>query len=87
MLFHKECCGCCLDRTTVTLITAHLILTQGADMPFHITDWNVGTKTLTKSKDGLCMVVVMKRKITSEMMARQVPRLTSCGSGSIGEPV
>ena len=38
-------------------------------MPFHITDWNVGTKTLTKSKDGLCMVVVMKRKITSEMMA------------------
>ena len=44
-----------LDKTTVTLIPNQLIMTQGADMPiFHITDWNLGSKTLKKSgKSGL----------------------------------
>ena len=38
-----------LDITTVTLIPDQLIMTQGADMPiFHITDWNLGPKTLSK---------------------------------------
>ena len=66
-----------LDKTTVTLIPNQLIMTQGADMPiFHITDWNLGSKTLKKSgKSGLCMLVVMKRKITSEIMTTYFPSL------------
>ena len=65
-----------LDITTVTLIPDQLIMTQGADMPiFHITDWNLGPKTLKKGKHGLRMVVVMKRKITSEMMTTYFPSL------------
>ena len=66
-----------LDKTTVTLIPNQLIMTQGADMPiFHITDWNLGSKTLKKSgKSGLRMLVVMKRKITSEIMTTYFPSL------------
>ena len=65
-----------LDSTTVTLIPDKLVMTQGADMPiFHITDWNLVTKTLTKGKNGLRMFVVMKRKITSEMMTTYFPSL------------
>ena len=66
-----------LDKTTVTLIPNQLIMTQGADMPiFHITDWNLGSKTLKKSgKSGLRMLIVMKRKITSEIMTTYFPSL------------
>ena len=42
---------------------------------FHITDWNLGPKTIKKGKHGLRMVVVMKRKITSEMMTSYFPSL------------
>ena len=63
-----------LDMTAVNLIPDQLIITQGADMPiFHITDWNLAAKTFKKGKNGLCMVVVMKRKITSEMMTTYFP--------------
>ena len=65
-----------LDMTTVTLIPNQLIMTQGEDMPiFQITDWNLGTKSFKKGKNGLRMVVVMKRKITSEMMTTYFPSL------------
>ena len=58
-----------LDLTTVTLIPDQLIMTQIADMPiFRITDWNLGSKTFKKGKHGLQMVVVMKRKITSDII-------------------
>ena len=65
-----------LDFTTVTLIPDKLIMTQAVDMPiFHITKWNLENKTFEKGKHGLCMVVVMKRKITSEMMTTYFPTL------------
>ena len=66
-----------LDMTTVTLIPDHLEMTQGTDMPiFYITDWNLGTKSFKKgSKHGLRMFIVMKRKITSEMMTTYFPTL------------
>ena len=42
---------------------------------FRITDWNLGPKTFRNGKDGLRMVVVMKRKITSEMMTTYFPTI------------
>ena len=65
-----------LDMTTVTLIPDHLEMTQEADMSiFHIATWNLGTKTFKKGKHGLRMFIVMKRKITSEMMTTYFPTL------------
>ena len=65
-----------LDMTAVTLVADQLIMTQGSDMPiFRITDWNMGAKTFKKGKKGLRMVVVMKRKITSEMMTTYFPTI------------
>ena len=65
-----------LDITTVTLIPNQLIMTQGADMPiFRITDWNLASKTFKKGKQGLRLVIVMKRKITSEMMTTYFPTI------------
>merc|ERR1712130_303986 len=42
---------------------------------FRITDWNLGHKTFKKGKSGISMVVVMKRKITSEMMTPYFPTI------------
>ena len=65
-----------LDMTAVTLSPDQLVMTEEADMPiFHITDWNLDSKTFKKGKNGLCMVVVMKRKITSEMMTTYFPTI------------
>ena len=65
-----------LDMTAVTLVPDKLVMTQGADMPiFRITDWSLGSKTFKKGKTGLRMVVVMKRKITSEMMTTYFPTI------------
>ena len=63
-----------MDMTTVTLIPGDLVMTQGTDMPiFHITKGSFGNKTFQNGKNGLQMVVVMKRKITSEMMTTYLP--------------
>ena len=65
-----------LELATVTLVPGQMIMTQGADMPiFHVTDWNLSLKTFKKGKNGLRMAVVMKRKITSEMMTTYFPSL------------
>ena len=65
-----------LELATVTLVPGQMIMTQGADMPiFHITDWNLSHKTFKTGKKGLRMAVVMKRKITSEMMTTYFPSL------------
>ena len=65
-----------LDTTTVSLIPDQLIMTQISDMPiFYITDSNLGTKVTKKGKNGLRMSIVMKRKITSEMMTTYFPSL------------
>ena len=65
-----------LDSTTVSLFPDQLIMTQISEMAiFHITDWNLGTKATNKGKNGLRMSIVMKRKITSEMMTTYFPSL------------
>ena len=65
-----------LDRTTVTLISDQLVMSQEMDMPiFRVIDWTLDNKTLRTGKQGISMVVVMKRKITSEMMTTYFPSL------------
>ena len=65
-----------LDRTTVTLVSDQLVMSQEMDMPiFRVIDWTLDNKTLRTGKQGISMVVVMKRKITSEMMTTYFPSL------------
>ena len=59
--------------STVRLIPDNLTMRQNVDMSvFLITDWNLKVKTVGR---GLSMVVVLKRKITSEMMTTYFPTL------------
>ena len=65
-----------LDRTTVTLVPDQLVMSQELDMSiFQVIEWTLDDKTLKKGKQGISMVVVMKRKITSEMMTTYFPSL------------
>ena len=59
--------------STVRLVPGNLTMKQNVDMSvFLITDWRLKLKTVGR---GLSMVVVMKRKITSEMMTTYFPTL------------
>merc|ERR1712013_724129 len=65
-----------LDRTTVTLVPNQLDMSQGSDMPiFQIIHWSLTNKTFRTGKKGISMEIVMKRKITSEMMTTYFPSL------------
>ena len=65
-----------LDRTKVVLWARHLTLTQEVDMPiFRIIDSSLRRKSFKNGKNGLRMEIVMKRKITSEMMTTYFPSL------------
>ena len=60
-----------LDRSTVMLIPDNLMMKQNVDMSiFLITDWH-----LKPVGQGLSMIVVLKRKITSEIMTTYFPSL------------
>ena len=67
------------DMNTVRLVPGWLTMGQAVDMPiFQLIDWKLENKTLrieNVDKKGLSMVVVMKRKITSEMMTPYFPSL------------
>ena len=65
-----------LDETTVRLIPDQLFMNQRLNMPiFRITNWQLNTKTLGDHHKGVSMTVVLKRKITSEMMTTYFPSL------------
>ena len=65
-----------LDMTTVNLVPGLLKMSQAIDMPiFCLTDWKLDYKWVGGEKQGISMVVVMKRKITSEMMTTYFPSL------------
>ena len=65
-----------LDRTKVVLLPRQLTLTQEVDMPiFRIIDSSLRTKAFKNGKNGLRMEIVMKRKITSEMMTTYFPSI------------
>ena len=65
-----------LDLTTVTLVPAQMIMSQRLNMPiFQNIGWSLGKATFLNGKEGLRMAIVMKRKITSEMMTTYFPSL------------
>merc|ERR1712218_234306 len=65
-----------LDQTTVTLVPGQMIMSQKLDMAiFQNIDWNLGKTTFVNNKQGISMAVVMKRKITSELMTTYFPSL------------
>ena len=67
-----------LDLTTVTLVPGQLAMTMSEKLKmaiFQIIDWNLGKASFVNGKKGIGMVVVMKRKITSEMMTTYFPSL------------
>ena len=65
-----------LDMETVRLIPDHLNMSQKVDMPiFRIVDWSLQTTLFDDGVKGVSMVIVMKRKITSEMMTTFFPTL------------
>ena len=65
-----------MDETTVRLIPDQLFMNQRLNMPiFRITNWQLNTKTLGDHHKGVSMTVVLKRKITSEMMTTYFPSL------------
>ena len=65
-----------LDMTTVNLVPGILNMSQAVDMPiFQLTDWKLKNTRFGENKEGISMVVVMKRKITSEMMTTYFPSL------------
>ena len=65
-----------LDNSTVTLIPDQLVMGQAVDMPiFILTNWNMKTGIFWKGKRGIITQVVLKRKITSEMMTTYFPSL------------
>ena len=65
-----------LDNETVNLVPDLLKMSQDANMPiFRLVDWTLVSKRFGEDKRGISMVVVMKRKITSEMMTTYFPSL------------
>ena len=62
-----------LDRGKVILSPGQLTMVQKPDMPiFRIIDSKLENMTSSNDKNGIRMVVIMKRKITSEMMSTRV---------------
>ena len=64
-----------LDKTTVNLRAGSLNMSQVVDMPiFFLTDWKF-KEISNDGKNGISMVIVMKRKIVSEIMTTYFPSL------------
>ena len=65
-----------LDRTKVILLPHQLTMMQWAEMPiFQIIQSSLSTKIFNNSKHGISMAIVMKRKITSELMTTYFPSI------------
>ena len=63
-----------MDNETVTLVPGLLIMKQALYMSiFHTIDWKLTGNILSKNKQGIRMMIVMKRKIISEMMTTYFP--------------
>ena len=65
-----------MDKETVNLVPGLLEMNQTVDMPiFQIIGWKLNDNNLSKEKQGISMMIVMKRKIISEMMTTYFPTL------------
>ena len=65
-----------LDLTVVELVPGQLVMSQRQDMiRFRNVKWDLYQTTFENGKKGVRMAIVMKRKITSEMMTTYFPSL------------
>ena len=65
-----------LDNETVKLVPDKVTMSQPTDMAiFRMTGWHLLNKEIRPGKIGISMTVVLKRKITSEMMTTYFPSL------------
>ena len=65
-----------LDNETVNLVPDSLKMSQDVDMPiFFLADWKLESKSFDEDKQGINVVIIMKRKIISEMMTTYFPTL------------
>ena len=65
-----------LDLDTVKLIPKKLVMEQEEEMTiFHIIDRQLVYKNASQPQDGVFMYIVLKRKITSEMMTTYFPTI------------
>ena len=65
-----------LDSTTVVLIPGQMVMNQKKNMAiFQIIQWSLKKATFDNGKKGVKMMIVLKRKITSEMMTTYFPTL------------
>ena len=65
-----------LDSTTVDLIPGKMVMSQPREMVlFTNVKWSLDRATFGNGKNGIRMKIVMKRKITSEMMTTYFPTL------------
>ena len=65
-----------LDLDTVKLIPKKLVMEQEEEMTiFHIIDRQLVYKNSSQPQDGVFMYIVLKRKITSEMMTTYFPTI------------
>merc|ERR1712130_631462 len=65
-----------LDLDTVKLIPKKLVMEQEEEMTiFHIIDRQLVYKNSSQPEDGVLMFIVLKRKITSEMMTTYFPTI------------
>ena len=65
-----------LDNETVKLFPGNLKTSQDANMAiFRLVEGNLVSKRFNEDKRGISMVVILKRKITSEMMTTYFPTL------------
>ena len=63
-----------LDRDTVNLVPGQLIMEESQDMPIiFMTNWRLKKHRFDSRKNGLRLVIIMKRKIISEMMTTYLP--------------
>ena len=63
-----------LDIETVNLVSGLLEMNQAVDMSiFQITGWTLTEKQFNKEKKGITMMIVLKRKIISEIMTTYFP--------------
>ena len=63
-----------LDIETVNLVPGLLEMNQAVDMSiFQITGWTLTEKQFNKEKKGITMMIVLKRKIISEIMTTYFP--------------
>ena len=65
-----------LDSTTVVLVPGEMVMSQRLNMIlFQNVKWSLEKATFGNGKEGVRMKIVMKRKITSEMMTTYFPTL------------